>query len=604
MQDGFIKVKAFNPTIKVANVTENTKAIISQLNNINGEKVVVFPRLCLTGANIGELAKTSTLLSSVERAIKTIARASVEVDALIFFGAPLRVKSKVYDCCVVVNNGKVLGAIPALKAEEGLDDFVSTIAQEKDGYPISNDIVFYCKGDDDFSVSAVVENSPNIPKIPPANIVVQLSSTAYYPNVLEHANISMEGISRSEQCGYILANGCDGDSTADNVVEPFVRYYFCGERLDDNCAVMDIKASAYRKNVRKKCDTLPKISINFSVKTEKTSINAKWNKFPFLPSGDNKDKQCLEIINMQAKGLKKRIESAKAKSAVLGISGGLDSTVALLVTVKAFDMMQRKRSEIIAVTMPGLGTGIRTKNNAVLMAEYLGVTLRTVDISEATKQHLADIGHDGISADITYENAQARERTQVLMDIANQTNGMVIGTGDLSEIALGWCTYNGDHISMYGVNSSIPKTLAKAILQAVANESEPQLQSVLSDVNLTPPSPELKPLKEGNVEQITEKEIGPYELHDFFLYHIIINGYGIRKLLRIATKTFTNYTEKEIEKWLRVFITRFFSMQFKRSCSPDGACVSGVSLSPRNGWKMPSDADASEWLAELDGHKK
>lgn len=634
MRHGFVKVAAATPDIRVADVEYNTENICRAIGEAceRKAKIIVFPELCVTGYTCGDLFTQDALLEAARRALLHIANYTEDKDILAFVGMPLAVRGKLYNTAAALNRGKILGFttktfLPNYAEFYEMRQF--TPGPDQAGYllfegervPFGPQILFEASGMEDLIVSAeICEDvwSPVPPSIQAAiegaTVIVNCSASDETIGKDTYRRELIAGQSARLIAGYVYANAGEGESTTDVV--------FGGHNIiAENGAVLreaarykneiiysefDLKriVSERRKNTTFQADpegTLMRVP--FTVETEEAELTRVFPKTPFVPSDESaRAERCEEILTIQAMGLKKRLAHTNSKTAVVGISGGLDSTLALLVAARAFDMLGRDKKDIIAVTMPCFGTTDRTYQNACEMSKKTGATLREVPIAEAVKVHFRDIGQDPEKHDVTYENSQARERTQVLMDIANRTGGMVIGTGDMSELALGWATYNGDHMSMYGVNASVPKTLVRHLVKYAADETKDQeLKRVLYDVLDTPVSPELLPPKDGDIAQKTEDLVGPYELHDFFLYYMLRFGYEPAKIFRLAKRAFEgDYDGEVILKWLKTFCRRFFSQQFKRSCLPDGPKVGTVALSPRGDWRMPSDACAAVWMKELD----
>ena len=634
MKQGFVKVAAVTPNIKVADVDHNLKEICRLIDETvaNGAKIIAFPELCVTGYTCGDLFSQDVLLKKSKEALKKIVAYTEGKDALIFVGLPYVVRNKLYNVAAAIKSGELLGLVSKTFLPN-YDEFYEMrqfqpgpkqadwILYEDEEVPFGPQILFECEEMPDLVVSAEICEDVWSP-IPPsieaalcgATVIVNCSASDETVGKDAYRKQLIAGQSARLIAGYVYANAGEGESTTDVV--------FGGHNIiAENGVVLEeatrfINDTIYteidierivgeRRNnttfqMSDKYDEL--IHVPFSMKLEETKLTRTFSPMPFVPSNTTQRKgTCEEVLTIQAMGLKKRLAHANCKSAVVGISGGLDSTLALLVTAKAFDLLGIERSNIECVTMPCFGTTDRTYQNACLMTQKLGATLREVNIKEAVRVHFRDIGHPEDKHDVTFENSQARERTQVLMDIANQTGGMVIGTGDMSELALGWATYNGDHMSMYGVNGSVPKTLVRHLVQYYAETcADEELKAVLFDVLDTPVSPELLPPKDGEIAQKTEDLVGPYELHDFYLYYILRFGYMPSKIYRLAKEAFAGmHDEETILKWLNTFYRRFFSQQFKRSCLPDGPKVGTVALSPRGDFRMPSDACAAIWLEDL-----
>lgn len=634
MKQGFIKVAAVTPDIRVADVQYNTEQICRMIDETvaEGAKIVVFPELCITGYTCSDLFTQEVLLDHAREALREITAYTAEKDALIFVGVPLSVEGELYNVAAALNHGEILGLTTKtflpnygefyeMRQFSAGPDVAREIEFDGKKVPFGPQILFTAKGMEQLIVSAEICEDVWSP-IPPsikaaregATIIVNCSASDETIGKADYRKSLIAGQSARLIAGYVYANAGDGESTTDlvfgghNIIAENGAILGATKRYQNGVVYSEIDVkrlvSERRRNTTfqtAKERTL--IRIPFSVKIEETVLTRYFASRPFVPSQEaERAKRCEEILTIQAMGLKKRLAHTHAKSAVVGISGGLDSTLALLVMVKAFDALEISRDHIIAVTMPCFGTTGRTYNNACKMTRKLGATLREVPIADSVTQHFKDIGHDMEDHSVTFENAQARERTQVLMDIANQENGMVIGTGDMSELALGWATYNGDHMSMYGVNGSIPKTLVRHLVRYYADTTEDQeLREVLYDVLDTPVSPELLPPKDGEIAQKTEDLVGPYELHDFYLYYMLRFGYEPTKIFRLAKRAFAGeYDDATILKWLRTFCWRFFSQQFKRSCLPDGPKVGSVALSPRGDWRMPSDACVASWIRDLE----
>ncbi len=635
MRQGFVKVAAVTPNVRVADVEYNKQEICRLIDETtaNGAKVVVFPELCVTGYTCGDLFSQSVFLKETEHALKAIVAYTKGKDALIFVGLPYLLHNKLYNVAAAVHNGDILGIVTKTFLPNYGEAYEMRQFQpgpkkadwawfEGKVVPFGPRLLFPCKNVPNLVVSAEICEDVWAP-IPPsveaalsgATLIVNCSASAEAVGKDGYRQKLITGQSARLIAGYVYANAGEGESTTDVV-------YGGHNIIAENGAVLkestrfvneiiyseidvDRLAGERQKNTTFQVieDRLDVIEIPFSLEIGQTELTRTFEAMPFVPSSPKEcKKRCEEILMIQAMGLKKRLEHTHCTSAVVGISGGLDSTLALLVTAKAFDMLGLSRNQIEAVTMPCFGTTDRTYQNACTLIRQLGANLREVPIREAVRQHFADIGHPEEQHDVTYENAQARERTQVLMDIANMTGGMVIGTGDMSELALGWATYNGDHMSMYGVNGGVPKTLVRYLVQYYAETClDEKLSSVLYDVLDTPVSPELLPPKDGEIAQKTEDLVGPYELHDFYLYYALRFGYAPSKIYRIAKETFAGtYDSETILKWLKTFYRRFFTQQFKRSCLPDGPKVGSVGISPRGDLRMPSDACVAVWLKDLE----
>ena len=634
MKNGFVKVAAATPDIRVADVEFNTQNIINAMEEAqkNGAKILVFPELCVTGYTCSDLFDHSVLLKASRKALLEIAENTNDKDMLVFVGAPLEVNGKLYNVAAAMNQGEIIGFttktfLPNYGEFYEMRQFtpgpqtVREVTFEGKKIPFGPQILFQAEGMEELVVAAeICEDvwSPVPPSIQAAlegaTVIVNCSASDETIGKDTYRRALISGQSARLISGYIYANAGEGESTTDlvfgghniiaengTVLKESSRYV--NEIIYSEIDLQRITGERRKNTTFQPLDEETLVRVPFTVEETKTFLTRTFPKKPFVPSDEQtRAQRCEEILTIQAMGLKKRLAHTNARTAVVGISGGLDSTLALLVTARAFDMLGRDKKDIIAVTMPCFGTTDRTYQNACEMSKKVGATLIEVPIADAVNIHFRDIGHDPEDHSVTYENCQARERTQVLMDIANKTWGMVIGTGDLSELALGWATYNGDHMSMYGVNASVPKTLVRHLVKYAADDTKDEaLKNVLYDVLDTPVSPELLPPKDGDIAQKTEDLVGPYELHDFFLYFMLRFGYEPSKIFRIACMTFDGEYDKEtIFKWLETFCRRFFSQQFKRSCLPDGPKVGTVALSPRGDWRMPSDACVAVWMRDLE----
>ena len=634
MKNGFVKVAAATPDIRVADVEFNTQNIINVMEEAqkNGAKILVFPELCVTGYTCSDLFDHSVLLKASRKALLEIAENTSDKDMLVFVGAPLEVNGKLYNVAAAMNQGEILGFttktfLPNYGEFYEMRQFtpgpqtVREITFEGKKIPFGPQILFQAEGMEELVVAAeICEDvwSPVPPSIQAAlegaTVIVNCSASDETIGKDTYRRALISGQSARLISGYIYANAGEGESTTDlvfgghniiaengTILKESSRYV--NEIIYSEIDLQRITGERRKNTTFQPLDEETLVRVPFTIEETKTFLTRTFPKKPFVPSDEQtRAQRCEEILTIQAMGLKKRLAHTNARTAVVGISGGLDSTLALLVTARAFDMLGRDKKDIIAVTMPCFGTTDRTYQNACEMSKKVGATLIEVPIADAVNVHFRDIGHDPEDHSVTYENCQARERTQVLMDIANKTWGMVIGTGDLSELALGWATYNGDHMSMYGVNASVPKTLVRHLVKYAADDTTDEaLKNVLYDVLDTPVSPELLPPKDGDIAQKTEDLVGPYELHDFFLYFMLRFGYEPSKIFRIACMTFDGEYDKEtIFKWLETFCRRFFSQQFKRSCLPDGPKVGTVALSPRGDWRMPSDACVAVWMRDLE----
>ena len=646
MKDGFICTAAGTPKIKVADCRYNAEQIFTMMREAErqGVKLLVLPELCLTGYTCADLFLQDTLLDGAGEGLRTILEATKNLDVLTAIGLPVRNKwdNKLYNCAAVIQRGEILRLIPKtyipnygefyeqrwFASGKGVDTLVSLAGKEN--VHLSDRVILECDTLPGLVVGVEICEDLWAPEPPStalaragATVILNLSASNEVVGKAAYRRQLVVGQSGRLCCGYVYADAGEGESTTDVV---FTGHNMIAEngallaerRFAAGLTIAEIDVGRLLYDRRRMNTFAPPASTPlddahglgigrsaFSLERTAVKLRRDVSPAPFIPdNAADRAARCEEILTIAALGLKKRLEHTGAKTAVVGLSGGLDSTLALLITALAMGMLNRPASDIIAITMPCFGTTDRTKNNAVILAERMGATLRTVPIGETVKSHFRDIGQSMADQDVTYENAQARERTQVLMDVANQTGGLVIGTGDLSELALGWCTYNGDHMSMYAVNASIPKTLVRYLVEHVARENlkkDQDLTHVLEDILDTPVSPELLPAVQGEISQRSEDLVGPYELHDFFLYYILRWGFGPRKVLRLAEKAFgRSYSREVLLKWLHSFYRRFFAQQFKRSCLPDGPKVGSVALSPRGDWRMPSDAAARLWLEEVD----
>jgi NAD+ synthase (glutamine-hydrolysing) len=638
----YIKICASSPRLKVADCTFNTDEIISEIKKSIDEKVevVVFPELSITGYTCGDLFFQDILLKYCETSVERIVEYSVDKDILIVVGAPVSAGGMTFNCAVVINRGRVLGIVPKTFIPNynefyekrwfvsGIDSINEMVDYCGITVPFGNDLLFESEAKKDFVIGLEICEDLWAP-IPPssnlalggATVLLNLSASNDLVGKSEYRKSLV--INQSARClaGYVYVSAGYGESSTDLVFGGHSLIAENGRLLEEsekyemesNRIVSEIDLDILNHDRRKSssfCDTKKQKfrKVKFCTESKYCKISRKHNPHPFVPNREEeRNKRCEEIFSIQISGLAKRIEHIGSSSMVIGISGGLDSTLALLVCVMTCDKLGRDRSMIKAVTMPGFGTTDRTYNNAVGLINSLGATLMEIPIAEACIKHFDDIGHDIDVHDITYENTQARERTQILMDLSNKHKGIVVGTGDLSELAMGWATYNGDHMSMYGVNASIPKTLVKYVVKWVAeHEVEGETSEILIDVLDTPVSPELLPPDDkGEISQKTEDLIGPYELHDFFLYNTVRYGFGPKKIMKITELAFHGkYSKEEIYKWLRQFYWRFVTQQFKRSCIPDGPKVGSICLSPRGDWRMPSDTSFGMWMSELDKLKE
>ncbi len=617
MKDGFIKVGAATPKIKVADTEFNGGSIISCVKEAaeKGVKLLAFPELCITGYTCGDLFEQKTLIDAAEKQLYRIAEETAKLDIIFVVGLPMIKNGKLINTAAVVYHGEILGTVGKKNLPNYNEFYELRNFTEDDGAPV----IFVCKEIPEFSFGIEICEDLWVAEPPSvslakggASIIINLSASNEMIGKADYRRSLVSGQSGRLICGYVYASAGEGESTTDlvfsghnliaeNGVILKETKLFQNQLILSEIDVYSLAAERRKNTSFKAFDEINKVE--FYMNPVKTELTRSFSPTPFVPSDKtNREERCETILLMQSEGLKKRVEHTSSKSLVIGISGGLDSCLALLVCVKTMDLLSRSRKDVIAVTMPCFGTTKRTKSNAVQLCEALGVTLREIDITKSVLQHFEDIGHDANNHNVVYENGQARARTYVLMDIANEENGLVVGTGDLSELALGWATYNGDHMSMYGVNGGIPKTLIRHIVKFYGDTSEDgTLKKVLYDILDTPVSPELLPAEKGEISQKTEDLVGPYELHDFFLYYAIRRGYSPSKIYRIALYAFQDKYPKEIIlKWLKNFYRRFFSQQFKRSCLPDSPKVGSVTLSPRGDWRMPSDACPKIWLTEAE----
>lgn len=615
--------------MKVADVDYNTNEIIKLIDIASDEKVrlLLFPELCLTGYTSADLFFHSQLLDACLSSLAAIAKCTKGKGMIVIVSLPFAYNAKLYNVAAILYEGEILALIPkqnlptysefyesrwftpAFKGIKEAEVFGKSV-------PFGQNIIVRDSRLKEFALAVEicedlwVPNSPSTSHaVAGATIIANPSASDEVVGKAEYRKSLVSVQSAKLIAAYLYADASEGESSTDMVFASHNMIAENGALLAEQCfnpnelliTEVDVKRLA---SERMKATTYPAsvdedyFEITITLPETETALTRHFSKTPFVPSSDvERNERAEKIIHLQSLGLKKRLEHTKAKSALVGLSGGLDSTLALLVTVRAFDMLLRDRREIIAVTMPCFGTTRRTRSNAEKLAVALGVSFREIDITESVRQHFKDIGQSESEYDVTYENAQARERTQVLMDIANKTGGLVIGTGDLSELALGWATYNGDHMSMYAVNASIPKTLVRYLVRWFADADFSSSGAVLTDILATPVSPELLPAsRDGTISQRTEDIVGPYELHDFFLYWFVRQSYPVEKIKRIAYRAFEgDYAKETINKWLKVFVRRFFAQQFKRSCLPDGPKVGTLTLSPRSDWRMSSDASAEPW---------
>lgn len=641
MKHGFVKVACCTPKCKVANVEENTSQILEQMIQANEEhcKIVVFPELAVTSYSCGDLFSQELLIRQAEAGIVKLVTKSAGMEPLFFVGMPMEYNNGFYNVAVAFSKGKILGVIPKTFLPNYNEFYEARYFRRGHQKPVQ---ISWLGQDDIWFGAEVLIRIPQVNGLiigaeicedlwtpcPPSNyhalagatLIVNLSASDEITGKADYRRNLVMNQSARLSAAYLYASQGEGESTTDLVYgghcligengillaesKPFESQMTISEVDISRLCHERRKISTFQESVLMEQDKLSNyVVVDCNMHEMQTVLTRPVDPYPFVPQNDHiRNLRCQEILSIQANGLKKRLEHTKAKSAVIGISGGLDSTLALIVTVRAFDLLQIPRNQILAVTMPGFGTTDRTYQNSLDMIRELQVTLQEINICEAVQIHFRDIGHDPELHDVTYENSQARERTQILMDLANKTGGLVIGTGDMSELALGWATYNGDHMSMYGVNVSIPKTLVRHLVHFYADECENEkLKSVLIDVLDTPVSPELLPPTQGKISQKTEELVGPYELHDFFLYYVLRFGFEPEKIYRLCKIAFQNqYSKEEMKKWLSTFYRRFFSQQFKRSCLPDGPKVGTVAVSPRGDLRMPSDADGTMWIKQVE----
>ncbi len=606
---GFVKVAAAVPQVRVAECESNVQQIERLIEEAEskGVQVVVFPELSITGCTCGDLFGQRLLLEAAEKALYRLLENTRKLDVVAIVGMPIVLGSALMNCAVVVRRGRILGVVPKNDSEETEICLC--------GQTVAMGTVLFANASVCFGVAFGAEMEAIVPQSSHlaqrgADIVFSLS--AMNEQVGKHAYVLDWVRQQSARCvgGYVVASAGFGESSTDGVfagngiVAENGTTVAQSERfaIDAQLVVGEIDVEALRHDRMLLGEFESEQNCIEIGEFEEIQLTRKINPTPFVPSEEMWNERCAEVFDIQSHALAVRLRNIGIKSVVVGISGGLDSTLALLVCVRAFDKLGLSRKGIVGITMPGFGTTDRTYNNALKMMTALGIAQREISIKEACVQHFKDIEHDINTHDVTYENSQARERTQVLMDVANQLNALVIGTGDLSELALGWATYNGDHMSMYGVNADVPKTLVRHLVTWFAQTADEDVRQTLLDVVDTPISPELIPADaEGNIKQKTEDLVGPYELHDFFLYYLVRYGFCPAKIYFLAKRAFAGvYSNEEIKKWLTTFCRRFFQQQFKRSCMPDGPRVGSVSLSPRGAWRMPSDASAALWLRECE----
>ena len=638
MNYGFVKVAAAVPRVKVADCKFNSERLEGLITIAEGKgvQILTFPEMCITGYTCGDLFAQQLLLEQAEMALIQILNSTRQLDIISILGMPVVVNSTVINAAVVIQKGKILGVVPKTylpNYKEFYEQrwFTSALQVSENSVrlcgqivPMGNNLLFET-AETTFGIEICEDLWATVPPssslaLQGAEIIFNLSADD--EGIGKHNYLCSLISQQSARCisGYVFSSSGFGESTTDVVFAGNGLIYengyllarserFCMEEqliineIDVECIRAERRVNTTFAANKANCPGKEAVRISTEfVNSKDLNLTRTFNPHPFVPQGSELNSRCEEIFSIQIAGLAQRLLHTGAKTAVIGISGGLDSTLALLVCVKTFDKLELSRKDILGITMPGFGTTDRTYHNAIDLMNSLGVSIREISIREACIQHFKDIGHDLNIHDVTYENSQARERTQILMDIANQTWGMVIGTGDLSELALGWATYNGDHMSMYGVNAGIPKTLVKHLVQWVAeNGMDETSKATLLDIVDTPISPELIPADEnGEIKQKTEDLVGPYELHDFFLYYFLRFGFRPSKIYFLAQTAFSGvYDDETIKKWLQTFFRRFFNQQFKRSCLPDGPKVGSISISPRGDWRMPSDASSAAWLKEI-----
>lgn len=633
MKDGFIKIAAASPALRVGDCAYNADEIVKTAwrASVESAKILVLPELAVTGYTCGDLFFQRLLLDSALNALRTICEETSDLDILLVVGVPLLHKAKLYNCAAVVQKGMVLGLVPKThlpaygefyETRQFAPAFSDIDAYENEsmhGVPMGTNLLFQCEELPGLRMAAEICEDLWAPSPPSArhaaagaNLIVNLSASDETAGKAAYRRLLVESQSARLVCGYVYADAGCGESTTDMV---FAGHNLIAENgavlaealpFSGKLAISEVDIDRLNSE-RHRLTTFPSaqdehyLTVPFELEFDDTVLTRPVAQNPFLPEeAAGLAGRCETIFNIQAAGLAKRLEHTGIQTALLGISGGLDSTLALLATARAYTQMQRPLTDILAVTMPGFGTTNRTKNNATALCAALGVSLLDIDITKSVQTHFEEIGHDPNTHDTVFENAQARMRTMVLMDLANAKNGLVVGTGDLSELALGWATYNGDHMSMYGLNASVPKTLVRHMIAHEASV-RPELAEILQDILDTPVSPELLPSNGSEITQKTEQILGPYEVHDFFMYHMLRWGFTPAKILRLAKIAFGDeYAESTLLEWMTIFYKRFFSQQFKRNCLPDGPKIGSVTLSPRGDWRMPSDAVSAGWMREIE----
>ncbi len=634
MNYGFVKAACATPSIKVGDCVYNSEQIISQISfaSQHGATLVVFPELCVTGYTCGDMFLHNFLLSQAEVAVEQIMNRTKSLGIVAVVGVPVSVDDVLYNCAAVIYKGELLGLIPKIylpnygehyelryfTSGKGVNKIISYAGYEVN---LNADVVFECNQLKDFKIGveicedlcAVYSPSQHLALNGKATVIVNLAASSEYAGKSSRRDL-VKVTSEKLNCAYLYACAGPGESTTDAVYSAHSIIAENGTILGESVkfsegityADIDIERLVFERrknnNFVSTCTDIKTERVSFDVTLKQTNLNRKFGRHPFIPGTTAEiESMCEDVLTMQAVGLASRMQSASIKDLVVGVSGGLDSTLALIVSVKALDMLSLERKRLHAVSMPCFGTTNRTKTNAEKLSVSYGADFSLVDITKAVKQHFEDIGHDINKLDTTYENSQARQRTMVLMDIANKLGALVVGTGDLSELALGWATYNGDHMSMYGVNASVPKTMVRYLVDFESKKSNGEISSILKDILNTPVSPELLPPTEsGEISQVTEEVVGPYELHDFFLYYFMRYGFSPEKIFYMALKAFEGeYDRYTIKKMMQKFYIRFFTQQFKRSCMPDGPKVSIISLSPRSDLKMPSDMQFKQWIERI-----
>ncbi|HKM33632.1 MAG TPA: NAD(+) synthase [Lachnospiraceae bacterium] len=634
MEQGFVKVAALTPKIKVADPKYNSEQIKLKLTEAYEKKakIIVFPELCITGYTCGDLFLQELLVEEALEQLKLLAYFTKEHDSLVFVGLPFEKEGKLYNVAAALQDGKILGIIPKMHIPTYAEFYegryfspgeknVSKVYIDHKEIPFGCNIVFKADNVKGLVIGCEICEDLWVPDPPStahalvgATVIVNLSASNETIGKDVYREMLVKSASARLLAAYIYTSAGEGESTQDlvfgghNIIAENGTVLAQAKRFACENLYSDIDVGRISMERRRMSSFYTVLKheyqvVSFQLTCEETKLDRTFGCMPFVPTDPTeRDKRCNEILSIQSYGLKKRYEHTGCKKAVVGVSGGLDSTLALLVTVRTFDMLNLPRENILAITMPCFGTTNRTYENACRLSKTLGCSLREINIKEAVTMHFRDIDQNMEEHDVTFENGQARERTQILMDVANKENGLVIGTGDMSELALGFATYNGDHMSMYGVNAGVPKTLVRHLVHYYADTCENRkLEEILLDVLDTPVSPELLPPVNGVISQCTEELIGPYELHDFFLYYMLRCGFAPAKLYRIAKASFEGqYTPEEILKWMKLFYRRFFSQQFKRSCLPDGPKVGSVAVSPRGDLRMPSDASAALWMEQVE----